>query len=97
MLTDPASGGDSRYSQLPELLRLFPEQAEVASELGNALSRSGRVEPDIDIGAQVEVLRLIQPASGRLELFPSYVWHGTVPFESDDPRMTVAFDRVPGH
>lgn len=52
-------------------------------------------EPDIDIGEAGEARRLIQPATGRLVLFPSYMWHGTVPFESDDPRMTVAFDVVP--
>jgi hypothetical protein len=28
-------------------------------------------------------------------LFPSYVWHGTVPFAGDQPRLTVAFDAVP--
>jgi hypothetical protein len=28
-------------------------------------------------------------------LFPSYFWHGTLPFESDQPRMTVAFDALP--
>ena len=35
-----------------------------------------------------------QPREGRLVLFPSYMWHGTVPFESDEHRMTVAFDVV---
>jgi len=53
-------------------------------------------EPDIDLGDQGAARRAIQPTSGRLVLFPSYMWHGTVPFESDEPRMTVAFDVVPG-
>ena len=52
-------------------------------------------EPDIDIGAMGAARRVIQPTVGRLALFPSYMWHGTVPFESDEPRMTVAFDVVP--
>jgi len=52
-------------------------------------------QPDIDIGDQGAARRTIQPASGRLVLFPSYMWHGTVPFEADEPRMTVAFDVVP--
>ncbi len=52
-------------------------------------------EPDIDLGEQGAARRQIQPAVGRLVLFPSYMWHGTVPFESDDPRMSVAFDVVP--
>jgi hypothetical protein len=53
-------------------------------------------EPDIDLGDHGTARRAIQPTAGRLVLFPSYMWHGTVPFESDEPRMTVAFDVVPG-
>ena len=52
-------------------------------------------EPDIDIGAAGEARLQIQPAAGRLVLFPSYMWHGTIPFESDEPRMTTPFDVVP--
>ena len=52
-------------------------------------------EPDIDLGDKGTARRTIQPSIGRLVLFPSYMWHGTVPFESDEPRMTVAFDVVP--
>jgi hypothetical protein len=37
----------------------------------------------------------IQPKAGRLVLFPSYTWHGTVPFRSESPRTTIAFDVVP--
>jgi uncharacterized protein (TIGR02466 family) len=53
-------------------------------------------EPDIDVGEKGAARRVINPAVGQLVLFPSYMWHGTVPFESDEPRMTVAFDVVPG-
>ena len=35
------------------------------------------------------------PELGRLVLFPSYFWHGTLPFRSEQPRLTVAFDVVP--
>lgn len=52
-------------------------------------------EPDIDLGEPGKARRVIKPATGRLVLFPSYMWHGTIPFESADPRMTVAFDVVP--
>ena len=31
---------------------------------------------------------------GLLVLFPSYMWHGTVPFASDEKRLTCAFDVV---
>ncbi|MEI9929351.1 MAG: tetratricopeptide repeat protein [Rhizomicrobium sp.] len=39
--------------------------------------------------------KLVQPSVGKLVLFPSYYWHGTTPFSSDDTRLTVAFDVVP--
>ncbi len=39
--------------------------------------------------------RIITPQVGKLALFPSYMWHGTVPFESAQNRLTVAFDVVP--
>lgn len=38
----------------------------------------------------------VRPKPGRLVLFPSYMWHGTVPFTTDERRMTIAFDAVPG-
>jgi tetratricopeptide (TPR) repeat protein len=37
----------------------------------------------------------VRPNVGMLVLFPSYFWHGTVPFSSNQPRLTVAFDAVP--
>ncbi len=39
--------------------------------------------------------RHVRPKPGRLVLFPSYMWHGTVPFTTDETRMSVAFDVVP--
>jgi hypothetical protein len=37
----------------------------------------------------------VKPAAGLLVLFPSYVWHGTVPFTEGGRRLTAAFDVVP--
>lgn len=39
--------------------------------------------------------RVIRPKPGYLALFPSYMWHGTVPFSDTEPRMTSAFDMLP--
>jgi hypothetical protein len=39
--------------------------------------------------------RLIEPKPGRLVLFPSYMWHGTLPF-GEGERVTVAFDVARG-
>ena len=38
---------------------------------------------------------IVRPRAGTLVLFPSYFWHGTVPFSSTKTRLTVAFDVVP--
>ncbi|MGW8704233.1 putative 2OG-Fe(II) oxygenase [Brevundimonas sp. NPDC055814] len=37
----------------------------------------------------------VQPEPGKVVLFPSYMWHGTVPFGGEQERLTVAFDIVP--
>jgi len=39
----------------------------------------------------------VRPAPGLLVLFPSWFWHGTVPFSGapGDSRLTIAFDVVP--
>ena len=36
-----------------------------------------------------------EPRPGRMILFPSYIWHGTLPFSGDTPRLSFAFDCVP--
>ena len=42
----------------------------------------------------LEPRRIVEPLAGRLVLFPSYMWHGTIPFGSGD-RLTAAFDYQP--
>lgn len=39
----------------------------------------------------------VRPQPGLLVLFPSWMWHGTVPFagQPEDSRLTMAFDVVP--
>ena len=52
-------------------------------------------EPAFDAALKQPVRRTIQPKPGRLVLFPSYMWHGTVPFHDKSARTTIAFDVVP--
>jgi len=52
-------------------------------------------EPALDVVLKHPVRRTIQPVPGRLVLFPSYMWHGTVPFHDKSARTTIAFDVVP--
>jgi predicted Zn-dependent protease len=49
-------------------------------------------EPAFEIGLTPR--RTIQPVLGRLVLFPSYMWHGTIPFKGET-RTTIAFDAIP--
>jgi tetratricopeptide (TPR) repeat protein len=52
-------------------------------------------EPGIPLDPLPAPERLVAPELGRIVLFPSYMWHGTVPFEAEGVRLSVAFDLVP--
>jgi tetratricopeptide (TPR) repeat protein len=52
-------------------------------------------EPAFDVALKEPIRHAIQPRPGRLVLFPSYMWHGTVPFHDAQARTTIAFDVVP--
>ena len=51
----------------------------------------GRPDPDYHLSVEPEV-RLIRPETGLIVLFPSYFHHCTLPFESDELRISIAFD-----
>ena len=70
--------------------------ASVRDEAAN--SQAGWIQfgqPLEDLGLDLPPRRLIKPRPGHLALFPSYTWHGTVPFVDPQPRLTVAFDMRP--
>ena len=52
-------------------------------------------EPSFKTTLQSSVRRTVQPVPGRLVLFPSYMWHGTIAFHAPTARTTIAFDAVP--
>lgn len=52
-------------------------------------------QPPSELELGLAPRRVLQPRPGHLALFPSYLWHGTVPFEDAEPRITVAFDMLP--
>lgn len=61
-------------------------------------SRAGWIQfgqPLEELGLDLPPRRVIQPRPGHLALFPSWTWHGTVPFEAPEPRLTIAFDMQP--
>ena len=49
-------------------------------------------EPNLRLSEPLKAKKYVKPAVGKLVLFQSYMWHGTVPFETDETRTTVAFD-----
>lgn len=47
--------------------------------------------PPAELGLDLPPLRMVEPKVGRLILFPSTMWHGTLPIAAGE-RLTVAFD-----
>ncbi len=70
----------------------------VPDEVSGATDDAGYIQfgaPEEKLGLDLPPIRTIKPEVGSLVLFPSYMWHGTIPFSSEQPRITVAFDIVP--
>ena len=70
-------------------------------ELPEAVEKDGREgwikfgEPGVPTKPAAPAEHYVQPSPGLLVLFPSYMWHGTVPFSGHRNRLTVAFDVMP--
>ena len=73
------------YIELPECMRSGRSEAGTLSFGVPGILTSPTLSPE----------HTVRPEPGMLVLFPSYFWHGTVPFESPQSRLTVAFDAVP--
>lgn len=72
---------------------LPPSVQATAQEERSGWIQFGQPPAELELG--LEPRRIIRPEAGKLALFPSYMWHGTVPFEDAAPRMTIAFDMTP--
>jgi tetratricopeptide (TPR) repeat protein len=73
------------YVQLPDSMR--------AGHTGEGILSFGA--PGMVTKPTLDAEFSVRPEVGQLVLFPSYFWHGTLPFHSEQPRLTVAFDVVP--
>lgn len=51
-------------------------------------------QPPAELNVAIDPLREVEPAPGKLVLFPSTTWHGTRPIGSGE-RLTIAFDIAP--
>ncbi len=70
------------YPALPKVVSAGEEGWLAMGALPEALGGGGTV-------------RRYEPRAGRMILFPSYLWHGTLPFSGETPRLSFAFDCVP--
>lgn len=52
-------------------------------------------ETALGLGERERIAKLVRPEVGKLVLFPSYFYHGTIPFDEESHRTTVAFDVIP--
>ncbi|BAK65861.1 hypothetical protein SLG_11860 [Sphingobium sp. SYK-6] len=52
-------------------------------------------QPGIPTAPPLEAGHFVRPQPGMLVLFPSYMWHGTVPCPDGGDRLTIAFDVLP--
>lgn len=52
-------------------------------------------QPSMPFDPPIDPIRYIQPQEGVVAVFPSYLWHGTIPFSSEHTRTTVVADILP--
>ncbi|MFZ5617984.1 MAG: 2OG-Fe(II) oxygenase family protein [Pseudomonadota bacterium] len=52
-------------------------------------------EPGIPTSPKLSAEHFVRPQKGVMVVFPSYMWHGTVPFSGETTRLTIAADSVP--
>ncbi|MDB5467430.1 MAG: hypothetical protein JWQ46_2192 [Phenylobacterium sp.] len=67
--------------------------AALAAETREGWLRLG--QPPFRTEPPLTLERHLRPTPGKLVLFPSYMWHGTEPFTTDESRVTIAFDVLP--
>ncbi len=75
------------YVQLPDIGNL-PEQGQAG------WIEFGRPQPGFRCKVEPEV-KSFPPEEGLMFLFPSYFYHGTMPIETEDQRISIAFDVIP--
>jgi len=73
------------YAQVPSVVNEEGEKGWI---------EFGEPGPEYHCSATPETRR-IKPEPGLMVLFPSYTFHRTIPFESTETRVSIAFDVVP--
>jgi len=76
------------YAAVPESVRDAGEE-----DTGGCLELGRPPEPFC--GSTAFPTLTLRPHPGRLNLFPSYVWHRTLPYDDEQERICIAFDIRP--
>ena len=72
----------------------LPKVADGKDASQTAIGQFALGVPPPELGLPLGPERVIDPLQGRLVLFPSTSWHGTLPFSGEE-RLTLAFDIAP--
>lgn len=72
------------YAQVPEEIPVKEERSSGAIEFG-------RPNTDLNCTSAPEVMTIV-PEEGMMLLFPSYIFHGTIPFQAPKQRISLAFE-----
>lgn len=75
------------YADLPDIVDQETTDHEGWIEFGEP-------PPDFPV-TKAQHTKLFKPKLGRLFLFPSYCYHRTVPYSTDERRVSIAFDFLP--
>ena len=67
--------------------------AKSTANSGNLVVSLGEEKDAID--ARINVEKVINVVTGSLVLFPASLMHHTIPFESEEERIVLAFDVKP--
>ncbi len=75
-----------------------PYYIHLPTTVENEVEKQGWVqfgEPGFDSVIPMPADLIVKPEPGLMVRFPSYMWHGTIPFDTDETRMVVALDIDP--
>ena len=74
----------SLYFEIPK--KILPDDGNIAFSLTGANYPTNGIDFEE---------RMVETLRGEIVLFPSSIFHHTIAFESDEERMTIAFDVIP--
>jgi len=93
------SGGHQTPHMHPQAWFSGVYYVSVPDGMGSAGQGAGNIEfgqpPERYYLRRAPLLRQYTPAPGRLLLFPSWLYHRTLPFTASEARISLAFDVVP--